>query len=250
MRAMLRLTTVLFSLAVFSAPGSRAAAPVDTQGPLTIQSQGSFFVGGTVRHAEDLGGAASGPEVTRSGDITTGQMYVQYQIPVRPAHMPVVMVHGGGLSGQATTRRRMAKGQLASDRSSCRSALANQVRLVLHTAAYWLMLTVRDAILKPQPLATAEFATLQLRLLRSPGVSRRPPHGSASRSPRPAPKPTCSGASRAVCNSPGPDGRGIAPEPASSDQPQRPAPPHPTATKSAQGRYAGAAQRRTSASTR
>ena len=101
MRAMLRLTTVLFSLAVFSAPGSRAAAPVDTQGPLTIQSQGSFFVGGTVRHAEDLGGAASGPEVTRSGDITTGQMYVQYQIPVRPAHLPVVMVHGGGLSGQA-----------------------------------------------------------------------------------------------------------------------------------------------------
>ena len=32
--------------------------------------------------------------------------------------------------------------------------LANQVRLVLHTAAYWLMLTVRDAIPKPQPLAT------------------------------------------------------------------------------------------------
>jgi DDE family transposase len=40
------------------------------------------------------------------------------------------------------------------------------VRLVLHTAAYWLMLTVRDAIPKPQPLAVAEFATLRARLLK------------------------------------------------------------------------------------
>jgi len=40
---------------------------------------------------------------------------------------------------------------------------------VLHTAAYWLMLTVRDAIPKPQPLATAEFTTLRLRLLKIAG---------------------------------------------------------------------------------
>jgi hypothetical protein len=44
--------------------------------------------------------------------------------------------------------------------------LANQVRLVLHTAAYWLMLTVRDAIPKQHALAKAEFATLRLRLLK------------------------------------------------------------------------------------
>jgi hypothetical protein len=37
---------------------------------------------------------------------------------------------------------------------------------VLHTAAYWLMLTVRDAIPKPQALATAEFTTLRMRLLK------------------------------------------------------------------------------------
>ena len=37
---------------------------------------------------------------------------------------------------------------------------------MLHTAAYWLMLTVRDAIPKPRDLATAEFATLRLRLLK------------------------------------------------------------------------------------
>src|SRR3954451_6266592 len=68
--------------------------------------------------------------------------------------------------GQAENLIKLHKTQLASDRTSCRSALANQVRLVLHTAAYWLMLTVRDAIPKVRELATAEFATLRLRLLK------------------------------------------------------------------------------------
>ena len=40
------------------------------------------------------------------------------------------------------------------------------MRLVLHTAAYWLMLTVRDAIPKAHALAKAEFATIRLRLLK------------------------------------------------------------------------------------
>ncbi len=40
------------------------------------------------------------------------------------------------------------------------------MRLVLHTAAYWLMLTVRDAIPAPHRLAKAEFATIRLRLLK------------------------------------------------------------------------------------
>ena len=59
-----------------------------------------------------------------------------------------------------------AQDALASDRTSCRSAIANQVRLALHTAAYWLMLTVRDAIPKPRDLANAEFSTLRLRLIK------------------------------------------------------------------------------------
>jgi hypothetical protein len=41
----------------------------------------------------------------------------------------------------------MHKGQLASDRTSCRSPLANQMRLILHTAAYWLLLTLRQVTL-------------------------------------------------------------------------------------------------------
>ena len=68
--------------------------------------------------------------------------------------------------GQAENLIKLHKSQLASDRTSCRSPLANQVRLVLHTAAYWLMLTLRDAIPQPQTLASAEFATLRMRLIK------------------------------------------------------------------------------------
>jgi hypothetical protein len=68
--------------------------------------------------------------------------------------------------GQAENLIKLHKTQLCSDRTSCRSALANQVRLVLHTAAYWLMLGVRDAIPAPRDLAKAEFSTLRLRLLK------------------------------------------------------------------------------------
>ena len=40
------------------------------------------------------------------------------------------------------------------------------MRLVLHTAAYWLVLAVRDAIPKAHALAKAEFNTIRLRLLK------------------------------------------------------------------------------------
>ena len=68
--------------------------------------------------------------------------------------------------GQAENLIKMHKGQLASDRTSCQSPIANQLRLVLHTAAYWLMLALRAAIPRTAPLARAEFATLRLRLLK------------------------------------------------------------------------------------
>jgi hypothetical protein len=68
--------------------------------------------------------------------------------------------------GQAENLIKRHKSQLASDRTSCRSPLANQLRLLLHTAAYWLILEVRGAIPRPQPLASGEFSTIRLRLLK------------------------------------------------------------------------------------
>jgi len=68
--------------------------------------------------------------------------------------------------GQAENLIKLHKSQLASDRTSCRSALANQVRLVLHTAAYGLMLTVRNAIAKPHRHQSPARRTVTRRVLR------------------------------------------------------------------------------------
>jgi hypothetical protein len=68
--------------------------------------------------------------------------------------------------GQMENLIKLHKAQLASDRMSCHSATANQVRLVLHTAAFWLMHGVRAAIPKASPLAIAEFATIRERLIK------------------------------------------------------------------------------------
>jgi DDE family transposase len=68
--------------------------------------------------------------------------------------------------GQMENLIKLHKAQLASDRMSCHSATANQVRLVFHTVAYWLMLAVRDAIAQTDPLAKAEFATIRERLFK------------------------------------------------------------------------------------
>jgi Transposase DDE domain group 1 len=56
--------------------------------------------------------------------------------------------------GQMENLIKLHKAQL-----SCHNATANQVRLALHTAAFWLMHCVRSAIPQTNPLARCEFAT-------------------------------------------------------------------------------------------
>jgi hypothetical protein len=68
--------------------------------------------------------------------------------------------------GNAENFIKLHKSQLASDRTSCRDPKANQFRLILHTAAYWLMLGMRNAAPKRSPVSTAEFATIRVRLIK------------------------------------------------------------------------------------
>jgi hypothetical protein len=58
------------------------------------------------------------------------------------------------------------KRHLASDRTSCTSALANQFRLVLHSAAYMLLHGLRAAAPRRSFWRTAQFDTLRLRLIK------------------------------------------------------------------------------------
>src|SRR5215468_1407982 len=71
--------------------------------------------------------------------------------------------------GQVENLIKQHKAQLASDRTSCRSPLANQMRLILHTGAYWLLLDLRAAIPSWIALQHTEFATIRLRLLKIAG---------------------------------------------------------------------------------
>ena len=45
----------------------------------------------------------------------------------------------------------------------------NQFRLILHTAAYWLLLDLRDCAPSWNPVRQSEFATIRLRLLKVAG---------------------------------------------------------------------------------
>jgi hypothetical protein len=68
--------------------------------------------------------------------------------------------------GQAENLIKAHKLHLASDRTSCTKATANQFRLVLHTAAYWLLHTLRGLAPKTSFWRVAQFDTLRLALIK------------------------------------------------------------------------------------
>ena len=55
---------------------------------------------------------------------------------------------------------------MASDRTSCTRATANQFRLLIHTAAYWLMHGLRDLAPEGSAWRSAQFATIRLGLIK------------------------------------------------------------------------------------
>jgi len=76
-------------------------------GPVTIEDQGSFFVGGVTK-VSDYAAVPFAPPGQPAGaptpqQITIGQMYVQFQIPARKVGpgWPVIMVHGSTHTGAA-----------------------------------------------------------------------------------------------------------------------------------------------------
>ena len=68
--------------------------------------------------------------------------------------------------GQAENLIKAHKRHLASDRTSCTKAAANQFRLVLHTAAYWLLHALRGLAPKASFWRNAQFDTLRLAFIK------------------------------------------------------------------------------------
>lgn len=68
--------------------------------------------------------------------------------------------------GQAENHIKGWKTHLASDRTSCNKASANQMRLMLHGCAYWIWWKLRAACPKRSPWRRAQFDTLRLHIVK------------------------------------------------------------------------------------
>src|SRR6266699_2540028 len=71
--------------------------------------------------------------------------------------------------GQAENLIKAHKLHLASDRTSCTKATANQFRLLIHTAAYWLLLSLRGLAPRTSFWRDAQFDTIRLCLIKVAG---------------------------------------------------------------------------------
>jgi hypothetical protein len=68
--------------------------------------------------------------------------------------------------GQMENHIKSYKRHLAADRTSCSKATANQFRLFLHAAAYWLVWALQATLPKRSPWRTVQFDTIRLRLIK------------------------------------------------------------------------------------
>jgi hypothetical protein len=72
-------------------------------GPLIIEKQGSFFVGGREQTSSSLGPlnfSAMPGSLSMPGTITVDQIYVRYQIPPAAARPNIILIHGCCLTGK------------------------------------------------------------------------------------------------------------------------------------------------------
>jgi len=82
------------------------------------------------------------------------------------AHTKVLYQHIYCARGQAENEIKDHKLYLKSDRTACHRFAANQFRLLLHSAAYVLLDTLRRDVLRATQWASATMETIQLRLLK------------------------------------------------------------------------------------
>ena len=101
-----RSRCLLYVAAVTTCVGTRDAAKADAlTGPLILKDSGSFFVGGQLASTDAISTNPHGPGgvgYSNSDYITTGQMYVQFQVPKNTANkIPIIMIHGCCLTAKS-----------------------------------------------------------------------------------------------------------------------------------------------------
>ena len=96
------LAAGLAALAVCSAAQAQVQKPKQSMGgPLTLQDHGTFYVNGKKVKTSFNGAVTPGAALPAETTIMIEQAYVQYRIPAKVKHYPIVFVHGGGLTGQS-----------------------------------------------------------------------------------------------------------------------------------------------------
>ena len=91
---LVQITTVL----MIAAAMALSAVAQQKSGPLKLEKEGSFFVGGRDVQSDAL---SLDPRYVASGTITVDQVYVHYQVPVRAKrHYPLTLIHGCCLTGK------------------------------------------------------------------------------------------------------------------------------------------------------
>jgi hypothetical protein len=102
-----RMVVVLLLVALVCPTAAQTPHKRFMAAPVTIEDQGSFFIGGTTKVTDYAAPPFAPPGQTAPAavpqQITIGQMYVQFQIPQRKAGpgWPVIMVHGSTHTGAA-----------------------------------------------------------------------------------------------------------------------------------------------------
>ena len=99
-------------------------------------------------------------EATRKGSDTR---FVVTNLTGTPRWLYEVLYCG---RGQAENLIKAHKLHLVSDRTSCTKATANQFRLLLHTAAYWLLHTLKGLASKTSFWRNAQFDTIRLAFIK------------------------------------------------------------------------------------
>ena len=67
--------------------------------PLVLKEQGMFYVGGDIVHTDAANGPNGPTLFDKSGDIAINQMYVGFMRPQNERGLPIILMHGGNLSG-------------------------------------------------------------------------------------------------------------------------------------------------------
>src|SRR5687768_306819 len=94
-------SAMLCAAAVLSTACAHTLMSTLSSGPITIERQGSFFVGGRTVQAGGTFDPTAAPNPSTAGQIYwVDQMYVQYQIPVNARKLPLILVHGGSGTGR------------------------------------------------------------------------------------------------------------------------------------------------------